>query len=65
MFQKQVLMLVNLFDSFRNKCLEIYELDPAHFLSVPRLAWYACLKKTEVKLKSLTDADISNGRKRL
>ena len=28
-----------------------YELDPAHFLSAPALAWQACLKKTEVELE--------------
>ena len=35
-------------------CLEIYELDPAKFLSVPRLAWQAAIKKTKVKLDFLT-----------
>ena len=34
--------------TFRNKSIEIYELDPAHFLSAPVLAWQACLKKTGV-----------------
>ena len=29
-------------ENFRNKCIEIYELDPAHFLSVLGLAWQAC-----------------------
>ena len=37
------------------KCIEIYELDPAHFSSAPRLAWQACFKKTGVKLELLTD----------
>ena len=23
------------FENFRNKCIEIYDLDPAHFLSAP------------------------------
>ena len=42
------------------KALEIcvYELDPAHFLSLPRLAWQACLKKTNIKLELLTDYDM-------
>ena len=31
-------------------CLEIYELDPPHFLTAPRLAWQTTLKKTKVKL---------------
>ena len=43
---------------FRDKCIEIYELDPAHFLSAPGLAWQACLKKTKVKLELLTDIDM-------
>ena len=38
-------------------CLEIYELDPVKFLSAPRLAWQAALKKTTVKLDLLTDID--------
>ena len=47
-----------MFKNFRNKCIEIYELDPAHFLSAPGLAWQACFKKTEVKLKLLSDTDM-------
>ena len=42
----------------RDKCIEIYKLDPAHFLSAPGLAWQACLKKTWVKLELLTDIDM-------
>ena len=38
--------------------LKYIELDPAHFLSAPRLAWQACLKKTGVKLELLTDNDM-------
>ena len=36
----------------------MYELDPAHFLFAPRLAWQTCLKKTKVKLELLTDVDV-------
>ena len=39
-------------------CIKTYELDPAHFLSVPGLAWQACLKKTEVKLEFFTDVNM-------
>ena len=35
-------------NEIRNKCIEIYELDPAHFLSAPRLAWEAYLKKKDL-----------------
>ena len=36
----------------------MYELDLAHFLSLPGLAWQACLKKTSMKLELLTDYDM-------
>ena len=35
--QSGTLLLANVFEDFRNKCIEIYELDPAHFLSAPGL----------------------------
>ena len=39
-------------------CIKVYELDPAHFLSAPGLAWQTCLKKTVVELELLTDVDM-------
>ena len=56
--QSDTLLLADVFENFRNKCLEVYELDPAHFLSLPGLAWQACLKKTNVKLELLADYDM-------
>ena len=56
--QSDTLLLADVFEKFRDKCTEIYELDPAHFLSAPGLAWQACLKKTGVKLELLTDIDM-------
>ena len=57
--QSDTLFLVDVFENFRNTCLKVYELDPAHFLSLPGLAWWqACLKKTNVKLELLTDYDM-------
>ena len=53
--QSDTLLLADVFENFRNKCLEVYELDPAHFLSLPGLAWKAYLKKTNVKLELLTN----------
>ena len=44
--QSDTLLLTDVFENFRDKCIEIYELDPAHFLSAPGLARQACLKKT-------------------
>ena len=59
--QSNILLLADVFENFRNKCIEIYELDPAHFLSAPGLAWQACLKKTEVELELLTNIDVIDG----
>ena len=56
--QSDTLLLADIFENFRDKCIEIYELDPAHFLPAPGLAWQACLKKTKVKLELLTDIDM-------
>ena len=56
--QSDTLLLADVFENFRNMCLKVYELDPAHFLSLPGLAWQACLKKTNIKLELLTDYDM-------
>ena len=56
--QIDTLLLADVFENFRNKWIEIYELDPVHFLSAPGLAWQACLKKTELKLEVLSENDM-------
>ena len=56
--QSDTLLLADVFESFRNMCLELYQLDPAKYTSAPRLAWQAALKKTKVKLDHLTDIDM-------
>ena len=59
--QSDTLLLVDVFENFRNKCIEILiniNIDPTHFLSTPGLAWQACLKKTGVKLELLTNIDM-------
>ena len=48
-------MFADVFENFRNKFIEIYELDTAHFFSAPELAWQFCLKMKEVKLELLTN----------
>ena len=53
--RSDTLLLADVFENFRNVCLSNYELDPAHFVSLPGLAWQACLKKTNVELELLTD----------
>ena len=34
--QSDTLLLADVFENFRNMCLEIYKLNPANFLSAPR-----------------------------
>ena len=43
--QTDTLLLPDVFEKFRNICLEIYGLDPVYFVSTPGLAWQACLKR--------------------
>ena len=56
--QSDTLLVADVFENFRNMCLEIYKLDPAKFLSATGLAWQAALKKTNIKLDLLTDIDV-------
>ena len=56
--QSNTLLLADVFENFRKACIKMYELDPAHFISLPGLAWQACLKKTGVELDLLTDYDM-------
>ena len=50
-----VLLLADVFESFRNICIKNYKLDPAHYYTTPSLA---CLKITDVKLELLLDIDM-------
>ena len=56
--RSDTLLLADIFKNFRQSCLKNYELDPVHFVSLPGLAWQACLKKTNVELELLTDCDM-------
>ena len=57
--QSDTLLLADVFENFRKACIKTYELDPAHFISLPGLAWQACLKKkTGLELELLTDYDM-------
>ena len=47
-----------MFENFRDMCIKVYELDPAHFVSLPGLAWQFCLKKNNIELELLADYDI-------
>ena len=53
-----VILLENVFEKFRKTALAHYGLDPVHFYMLPGFAWKACLKKTKIKLKLLSDPDM-------
>ncbi|XP_034266860.1 uncharacterized protein LOC117661806 [Pantherophis guttatus] len=52
-----VLLLADIFETFRKTCMQQYGLDPAHYYSSPGLSWDALLKKTGVELDLFTDHD--------
>ena len=56
--QGDTLLLLEIFENFRDGCIDTCKLNPVHFLSALGLAWQACLKKTGVKLELLTDIDM-------
>ncbi|XP_065650958.1 uncharacterized protein LOC136079164 [Hydra vulgaris] len=53
-----VLLLADVFENFRDACMNCYKLDPAWYYKSPGLAWDAALKKTKVKLELLNDYDM-------
>ena len=52
-----VLLIADVFESFRATCLKHYNLDPAHYFTSPGLAWDACLKETGQELQLLHGYD--------
>ena len=56
--QGNILLLADVFENFRNMCINIYKLDPAKLRSIPGLAWQAAFKKIKVKLNLLTDINM-------
>ena len=52
--KSDALLLADIFENFRDVCMEHYKLDPAWYYTSPGLAWNAALKLTRVKLELIS-----------
>ena len=53
-----VLLLTDAFENFRTQCLKDYDLDPAHFYTLPNFSWDAMLLKTGITLDLIYDEEV-------
>jgi len=53
-----VILLADVFETFRDVCMENYKLDPCWYYTAPGLAWDALLKKSKIKLELPTDINM-------
>ena len=52
------LLLADIFENFRNMCMNTYQLDPVHYFTAPGLSFDSLLKYTKIKLDYIKDVDI-------
>ena len=52
-----VVLLSDVFQTFRKTCMDAYKLDPLHYYTAPGLSWDALLKHTKIDLELFTDID--------
>ena len=53
-----ILLLADVFETFRNTIHKTHKLDPAHYITLPSYSWDAMLLKTEIDLELLTDYEM-------
>ena len=49
--QSDTLLLADVFENFRNTCIKVYELDPAHFLFITRISMTSMFKKNKHEIR--------------
>ena len=55
--KRDVLLLVDVFETFISTSLKYYNLDPCHYFNAPGLSWNAMLKMTKIKLEKISVSD--------
>ena len=55
--KSDVLLLADVFESFRKTYLQYYKLDPCHYFTSPGLSWDAMLKMTIIELELMTNVN--------
>jgi len=53
-----LLLLADVFETFRSMSMQHYGLDPAHYFSAEGMSWDALRKMTKVEVELLTDIDM-------
>ena len=53
-----MVLLTDVFENFRETCMQYYKLDPCHYFTSLGLSWDAMLKMTNIKLELMTDMDM-------
>ena len=48
--QSDTLLLADVFENFRNMCIKVYELDPAHLFIITRISMASMSKKSKCKI---------------
>ena len=56
--QTDVLLLADVFENFRRTALSNYNLDPAHYYTLPGYSWDCLLKCTNIRLEQITEANM-------
>ena len=55
-----VCLLADVFESYRNRSLQTYGLDPACYITSPGMSWDAFLKQTKVQIDLMSDPIMVN-----
>ena len=51
--ESDILLLSDVFENFRNTCLQYYKLDPCHYFTSPELSWDAMPTDMEKQITSI------------